>query len=527
MPSLIDPAKPNSRSFAEWVAQRFLAPPLWPSDNNADFFAKTTLTSAYLATYGFDGYDLTSNQVTYTVRDPSEYTGYSLDPALSAAAFFGLPTRAAHPELTTYFNDTLKEPDFDNCTVKDLGPEKIVGGYLPRLGLIQLIKNFVGGWEWSAISTEKKLWQIVGIPLKFVILLIKIATIPFKTALNILKFFTEYLPLVLSALSALAAYRLGLLTTEYGDKKGKNDWSKVLAFPLSVLTLAIVALHIATRILVLVSRAFTSPEKSARMAFAYGRELKIEWIGEKHEKRMTFLIGVVGGLISVSLSAALWAITLPLFFGALVAYFPAVAQTLAGVLHWPVIAPSMTALNGLFTALGAALSLIFSPIITPLSGLIGFQISATLMAAALSIAVIAAPITAILSRIADELSNLWAQWQSSGPFTLLFNLEPKMDKDHDATPLLNQHDMSTQKQSAFDYAALPDQTSTQRVSESQQALNAAYAHLSDAEKARLRAGSHSSSVLPLQLPANQKLGDSTLLNDPDHFDEMGHPLAEL
>ncbi len=75
MPLLIDPAKPYSKDFSDWIAHYFFLPTLWPSDNDTTHMLNNMLVGAFLVTYGFDGFYLTKNA--YYNTESSEIIEYT------------------------------------------------------------------------------------------------------------------------------------------------------------------------------------------------------------------------------------------------------------------------------------------------------------------------------------------------------------------------------------------------------------------------------------------------------------------
>ena len=197
---IIKPSVPFQRSFMSWCYRLFIREPLGYEAETTVLrdsdglwrqflpflvsdFLKVPLR-AFLITYGFDGFDLTRSEITYPDRDkPEPLKGWQFDKWLLVASFFGLPTR---PEA---FEDG--------------------GKITPKLTFKQLMKNFIGGWTplyhyneqkqrvWDL--NEKGIWRlVVALILKiFVILPLKILAIPIKTLINIVKLFSEFLPMIL------------------------------------------------------------------------------------------------------------------------------------------------------------------------------------------------------------------------------------------------------------------------------------------------------------------------------------------
>lgn len=416
MPLLIDPANRYSKTLSDWVASFIFVPTLWPNNNDTDHMLKNMFKSAFLITYGFDGYDHTTNQFINTVSSESiEYTALSIDPWLAAASFIGLPTRT----------DIVEEAD--SLPLLDSDSKEPTKTRFPKISLTQLfLKNPFGGWQWSKVSIDKKILQIVALLIKVpVIFPIKLFSLFLKFPLNVLKLLTEYLPLILITLSIIAVKWLAIKTSEYagdnksarndysGDKKNSGLW-QLLTIPLVFITLAFVAIHTVLRIFYLLGRAFTSPEKSARIALAYTQEIQLPFVSQHTSEWLAFCIGIFFAFMSICLSATLWSLFLPLLFGTVLTY--------TTILQWPAISTLVASLKGVFTTLGAGLQILFGSVLSGSLAYFGIQLSSTLLAAALTLGAIVPPVASILSAVADKLSDRWALSlrHEGGFFTNLF-----------------------------------------------------------------------------------------------------------
>ncbi len=432
MPLLIDPAKRYSKTLSDWVASFIFVPTLWPNNHDTDHMLKNMFKSAFLITYGFDGYDHTTNQFINTVSSESiEYTALSIDPWLAAASFMGLPTR------TDIVEEVQEVPQKQNdsealslLSSKSQVPSK---KRFPKISLTQLfLKNPFGGWQWSKVSVDKKILQSLGLALliKFpVIFLIKVLALFLKFPLNVLKLLTEYLPLILITLSIIAVKWLAIKTSEYagdnksaknnynGDKKNSGLWP-LLTIPLVFITLAFLAIHTALRIFYLLGRAFTSPEKSARIALAYTQEIQLPFVSQNTSEWIAFCMGLFIAFMSICLSATLWSLFLPLLFGTVLTY--------TTILQWPAISTLIGSLTSVFTSVGAGLQILFGNVLSGSLTYFGIQLSSTLLTAALTLGAIVTPVASILSAVADKLSDRWALFLShEGEFFTDFFLSNK------------------------------------------------------------------------------------------------------
>ena len=362
---------------------------------------------AYLAVYGFDGYDITKHKVT-TAKGSGPYEGVLLPFGLVLASFLGLPSRASH--LDRYDAALPSTSAFTHSKPN----------YSPSLSLLQIARNFIGGWipirehgEWK--WTEKKRWQVLALPFKIgIILPLKLATLPFKLALNILKLCTELLPaLAVDAFKMTYEGLHQLARSVYAEERLGH--LKILpALLLGLAALAVRLLVVALNIVKKVGIALTSPEKSAKMAFVYGRKSVLDVMKRESAEDIAFAAGVFLGFVSILTSAILWAIFLPVALSALVAYVPAVLQAVTWILHFPVVATSFGAIKGALLSVGTFLGTAstFGGAIGSVASLIGLEVASSVVLLASAFALLAVPLCAILSRIFDDLSNGWARWNS-------------------------------------------------------------------------------------------------------------------
>lgn len=395
------------------------------------------LKGSFLVTFPFDGYNTNTGEITSADGKENYYRGESLPLWVIITSLLGLPNRAAY---------------VDNNGI-------------PRYTVAQFFRNFIGGWnpiffkgntDLKILSTDKKIAQILGLPVKiFLILPIKLISIPFKILLNAVKLITEFLLPIFSVLTAtlnmlmLSGIRSLLKwtvvkTKSYQDHtihttKKRSGLRVFLAvfvlIPLAVLTIAVFIFQYATVLACRMGLALTSPAKSAQSAFALGRSIKIGEQNSTLQELASIVMGVLGALVSLTLSAVLWTITLPLALGALVTAIPSILTAITWLSQIPFVAASLTwasqlsvvtgstaLLNSLFSTIGIALAAAFGPAATALASLISVQIPAVVMVVGTTLGLLVTPVAAMLSLGADKLSDLWATWIEEGPIAYLRSL---------------------------------------------------------------------------------------------------------
>ena len=298
-------------------------------------------------------------------------------------------------------------------------PTRLHGGYA-NLGVREIVRNLFGGWD-SLISdplTEdagswtfrgKRLWNVLLLPIKFVIFAIKLLTIPLKFMLNVLKLFSEFLPEVILNYSGFLFGRVSssFLILHYSNEG--PGFKIVVGIITALIFIVTTPIHYAARLLALVGTALTSPEKSARMAWNYGRALNSRW---------GYVFAFIGAALSVTLSATLWAIALPFVFAEALVLIPALGPIVAGIAQWPIVVSTLTYINGAATLVAGTLPAAFSLAATALSSAFGVAVTATTLAVATTVAFIVAPVASIVSRILDVLSNAWTKWGADAPLLI-------------------------------------------------------------------------------------------------------------
>lgn len=403
---------------------------------------------AFLISYGVEGFDHTTSKTVFAenVSGPRKlqhsYQSESFGAGLLIATFFGLPTRtqqtaaADQPSRLTFtFVQFLKNMvgGWENLY------EEVSGSIDNRIDLTSLgTKNIseapltrtveedgeeseeVHKKTWKLVWSEKKIWQVVlFFPFKFpIIFAFKLLGIVLKTALNIVKLFTEFLPQIITNIIATGFFNATEKLRFIASKNIHPLNKAAQLFGFGLVTLALGVINYTCRILTLILRAATSPEKSARMAYAAGREYNFDSRSPEEFETFSKAFGILAAAISISISVITWTLALPLVIGALMTYLPvylpSVFQTLSTVTQLPIVAKSLAVLNTALSPVANTLLNVAGPALSTISTFLGVQIPSLALILGTAIGGLAAPITAIVSRIADELSNAWAVWHSKG-----------------------------------------------------------------------------------------------------------------
>lgn len=347
-------------------------------------------------TFGFDGLDSVSGEVIAANGEKRIAEGYSLIFLLTS--FLGLSNRPA---------------GFD----RDGNP---------ILTWSQFFSNMVGGWTLTA-----KTWtwlEILELPFKFFLVLpIKLLRVFLNIPLNSLKLFTESLiGLVNGFLTVLIFLPVTLLEILVNSSLNRL-FKLILGIILATISLSLIVVQYTTLWAVRIGLALTSPEKSARYAFALGRSLKIDWFGDSAETVISYVAGILGVLVSVALTAALWTILLPIFISAITTFIPGIIPALLWVSHlswisasiaWashlPIVMSVITAGGSVFAPIGALLGSLLGSLITGLAGLMGVQVTAMTMLVGTALGFSAAIIGTSGSWIIDQFCIHWISWHMHG-----------------------------------------------------------------------------------------------------------------
>lgn len=385
----------------------------------------------FLRAYGFDGFDHASGMISSADGKTKPYLSDKLPFWLILASFLGLPSR----------------------------PERVVNG-APEFSGWQLLRNFLGVWvpikeTWGSPDsphrfyqyrwTEKKIVQGLLLFFKITLILpIKIILMPFKIMLNLLKLLTEVLIPVASDYTAVFNAQLenwllgsnfslsGAIYSLFSNME--DNWGRFILELIVFILLAIPVLAVATLQYAMVwacriGLALTSPAKSARLAFVRGYHLRIGEKGSWLQIITSNLMGGLGVILSLGLSAILWTFALPLALGALTTLIPSllnainwisqlswVSTSLTWLSQWPSLINLGYILNTMVSTVGTGLGMAFGSAITTIASAMSIQIPAAVMTVGTFLGMIAVPIGGILSLGADALSNRWANWIEQRPF---------------------------------------------------------------------------------------------------------------
>lgn len=349
------------------------------------------LKDLFLRAYGFDGYNPVDKTATTTngERKPIQRVGWGL----LLLSFIGFPNR---PNAIDDFGAPILTPK-------------------------QLFKNFFGGWtlstkNWSPLEIFELFFKI-GL-----VFPVKLIGVPLKIIINTIKLFTE---LALPIIEAI------IFTIRKNFIRATEDSNnRLISVPGTFLKIILLLVHrlfeYAAIWPIRVGLLLTSPAKSASLAFAAGRSLKISWFGPEAEEWISRVVGALGWFVSFALTALLWTLILPIAISAITTIFPAIIPAIAWVTHLPavtasiawisqfsVVTATLNLASGLFASVGAALGLAFGPAITAIAGLFGLQISTLAIVVGTTIGMLGAPVIIFGNMIADHFSELWIIWHNT------------------------------------------------------------------------------------------------------------------
>lgn len=361
--------------------------------NIFDEFIIPFFQEAFKKTYEFDGFDSTRAKYTTAYGEKGKY--FASDPNVIHAilTFLGFPTRAESIEKNIETGDYL------------------------RMSFLQLLRNFIGGWndlrdesgKWKI--SEKGWWNIaVLIPIKFALILpLKIIAIPFNLLVNIIKLFIEFMPLLLIYFMEISSrYPLEALPGTY-HRVDINSFAKgsllvVYGFSFAMSYL----IYLSAKLVYTLGVALTSPEKSAREWFLYGMNTVPK---EGHR----FLVGFIFSTVSLILSTCLWAVSIVLLINIIPILFPTLNLFFAKLLTIPAVQTSFVFVKSTLFGLNSfMLNYVASPLVILLSK-VGLQFSALSLSVGITLAVTLAPISIILSNLTNRFSNMWASFTDDGP----------------------------------------------------------------------------------------------------------------
>ncbi len=418
----INPFKPQSRSFLEWIFTashsslfRFIADGarVKTAQENKPVEKLPTpslshyLKSVFLRVFGFDGYDPTENKALALNCQYEKIDAANIGWGLLLASLFGLPNR----------------------------PQSIDEAGRPFLSASQLLlTNWLGGWTLTSNTKTWTVTQFIEIPFKIALVLpYNILRTLVKLPINLIKLVTD---VTLQSISTLLLTGVGQ-STQWMMTLGNSDQNIVVkGLGIALLIIAGIAAALAQYAIVWairISEILTSPAKSASKAYAAGRSLKVEIFGKKAEITISYLAGIAGWALSIALTAILLILILPIAISAITTLIPAIVPAIAWLTHLPIITASIAwasqfplvtttiaTASSLFMSVGSALGVAFGPIITPIAGFTGLQISTMAMAAGTTLGLLGTAFVISGNYLADAFSNLWVRLHYTPMMVKLF-----------------------------------------------------------------------------------------------------------
>ena len=446
------------RKVFDWISISRIFPSTYSLDAHPSTDPGLFIRWRLLQTYGFDGYDPLTGVMTDADGKSDHVVDENFPLGWMLVSFLGFPSRPASIGDTRFtvlqfFRNLIGGWNQVKETIKgnalnDRQEREFTGEYDKETNHPILKEASFTQRRW----TEKKIFLSVFFIFKIAIIAtFKLITFPFKLMLNVVKLATEFLlPLVSYSIAAINVFMvtitqaLAKIVVGYRPYRSNNKPKYKLSFgvlwiifliPVAALTLAVGIVQYATLLACRIGLALTSPAKSARYAFDAGYRFPVGG------KVVGAIMGGIGAVLSLALSAVLWTITFPLALGALTTVFPAILTAITWVAQlpfvaWasqlPIVTGSATLLNSLFGTVGTALTAAFGPAVTALAGVISVQVTPIVMAVGTTLGLIVTPVAAVLSEVADKLSNLWTQWVEQRPLHSLFSRSAKVTPAPDA-----------------------------------------------------------------------------------------------
>ncbi len=356
------------------------------------------IKGAFLRAIGFHGYNSITTEV--TTADGQKFYFKDLGFWHSVFTFLGFPTRLN------------------------------VKGEMAEYNWRVFVRDLFGGWDslfnedsdarlasrniwwlnpYNYTFEGKRLWNTLLLPVKFVIAAYYTVTFPIKLALNVARVATDVLAQSLLQLFGFFTGKNGaaILALHYSNEK---VGSKVRSgIPLAIGFIISFAIHHAARLAAFVAEAVLSPAEFAARSVKYALALNSRW---------KLVFAVLAFATSVfAVTAVLWAVVFPVLVAKLLVAFPALASVVASISQFPIIASTIQLVGGAATFVAGTIPAGFTSLVALLASSLGVTLAAQTVASFSVIAFIAAPTIAVVTPVANVLSNAWTRWQSD--WTLL------------------------------------------------------------------------------------------------------------
>jgi hypothetical protein len=453
--------------------------------NNKDFFIIGILKGFYLRAIGLDGYDHFTKTLTCADGGTGPFSSRKLTLTSFLLSLFALPSRPMSLDKNGYPQYSFRQLLYSfagtswNPIKETVNGEKAIQiesehsdfekddqGYLIFDEETRQAKKItIQTTELKRVDmsfnkrrmTEKKrfLLALAVIRVPFFVVF-NLLTWPFRFLRNLLKLGTEFLLPLLNLF--FVAFNLILMELTFNNaiksiqKSGLSLhllWQVPLVIIYGAINLAVGIAQYAISLACRIGLAFSSPLKSAWFAYNSG----VQILGEENSKSpFSIFVGVLGFVMSMALSATLWAITLPLALGALVtavptlltpinllAQSPFIAKILAWLAELPFVAAASTAFNTAFGVAGAALSSTFGSAVGALGTLVSVTIPESVMALGLIMSVIVMPIVSFVTWGVEALSNVIMRWVEQRPFHTLFTMMGSLFSNESGTKVNAKH----------------------------------------------------------------------------------------
>lgn len=356
------------------------------------------IKGAFLRAIGFHGYNSITTEV--TTADGQKFYFKDLGFWHSVFTFLGFPTRLHVKGKMAEYNWRV--------FVRDL-----FGGWNSLFNESSGARLSSGRIWWlnpnNYTFEGKRLWNTLLLPVKFVIAAYYLVTFPIKLALNVARVATDVIAQSLLQLFGFFTGKSGaaILALHYNNAKFGMKVRK--GIPLAIGFIVSFAIHHAARLAAFVAEAVLSPAEFAARSVKYALALDSRW---------KLVFAVLAFATSVfAVTAVLWAVVFPVLVAKLLVAFPALASVVASISQLPIIASTIQLVGGAVTFVAGTIPAGFTSLVGLLASSVGVTLAAQTVASFSVIAFIAAPTVAVVTPVANALSNAWTRWKA--PMTLL------------------------------------------------------------------------------------------------------------